>query len=364
MDLKVESKPDKSKPARPHALPLNYYARTLASEARRFRQGITRENVTGFLKNMAWTVPLTVLIWVYAEREQEVPVTDQPIAIEVKSRDPLKVVTLDPREKVITCDLKGPRSNLDRFRESLSTSAPITIELDTRRQANQEDMIPTLENLRENPRFKEAGITIEKCTPPSLTVYVDSLETRNLPVAAPANIVGLKATFSPATVSVTGPSHVVDRMTELTADIGALASLNQPGTHPPEKVSLVTDPSGAVTYSPGEVLATLTVAAQDIRYTCGNIPVWLDIPPSIAGEFSISLVNNNGFVSNVNVIGPPEQIAKLQSGGEFHPRAVLEISPDNVNNTNPVPLKIEDLPDNVRVDGPNPEISFTATRRG
>ena len=31
---------------------------------------MTRANFNAFLKSMAWVVPLTVLIWVYAEREE------------------------------------------------------------------------------------------------------------------------------------------------------------------------------------------------------------------------------------------------------------------------------------------------------
>ncbi len=136
MDLKVENQPEAPKPARPKPSPMNLYARIVASEMRRFRNGFTRENIAAFLKNIAWTIPLTVLIWVYAEREQEVPITDVAIAIDVKSNDPSKVVTLEyPPEKMIICDLKGPRSNLDRFRETLPTSGPITINLDTRRFA-------------------------------------------------------------------------------------------------------------------------------------------------------------------------------------------------------------------------------------
>ncbi|MGD0541457.1 MAG: hypothetical protein ABSB33_08060 [Tepidisphaeraceae bacterium] len=365
MDLKVEPKPEELKPARPpQPSPLNFYVHAIVSELRRFRYGFTRENVAGFLKNMAWTIPLTVLIWVYAEREQEVSATDQPIAIEVKSRDLSKIVTLDAREKVITCDLKGPRSNLDRFKETLSTSQPISIDLDTRRLPNQEEPILTLENLRENPRFKEAGITIEKCTPPTLTVYVDTLETRKLPVEAPANIAGLKsATFNPPMISVTGPSRVLEQMAHVTADLGALPSLNQPGPHPAQKVSLVVDSSSALTYSPSQVGATLTVEEKDVTFTCKNIPVWFDIQPTTADQYAISVVNNSGFVPKVEVIGPPEQIARLQQG-EISPRAVLEIGPGNVRNTNPMPLRIEDLPDGVRLVGPNPEISFTATPRG
>ncbi|HEX4054431.1 MAG TPA: hypothetical protein VHX86_09210 [Tepidisphaeraceae bacterium] len=366
MDLKVQTKPDDSKPARPRPSALNYYASALASEWRRFRTGLTRENVMGFLKKMAWTIALTVLIWVYAESEEVVPALDQPIAIEVKSRDPSKIVTADPNEKVITCDLRGPQSNLDQFIETLQPNSPITVDLDTSGLPDGNNKILTLENLKENSRFKEAGITIEKCTPPTLTIFVDSRETKKVLVASPPNIAGLKsATFNPATVNVTGASHLVKHLSQVTADISTLPILNQPGPHPPEKVPLVRDPSGNLTYSPAEVEATLTVAEKDVTYTCTNVPVWIEIQPTIAETYSVSFVNNGGFVPKLEVIGPPEQIDRLRSPRiDVHPRAVLEIGPDNVNDTNPVPLTIENLPDGVRVKGANPEISFTATRRG
>src|SRR5208282_2414862 len=176
------------------------YARAIASESRRFYYGLTRDNVTSFLKTMAWAAPLTVLIWVYAESEQQVTDSGQPISIEAKSRDPNKIVNLDPGVRSITCDLTGPRSNLDHFKETLSTSAPIIIELDTRQMGDE--FIPTLDNLRENPQFRDAGVTVLKCDPASLPVYVDTLEKRSLPVKLPPNVSGLQAVFAPTTVAV------------------------------------------------------------------------------------------------------------------------------------------------------------------
>jgi hypothetical protein len=364
MDLKLETKADASKPNRPKPSVMSYYARFAASEWRRFRSRLTRDSVIAFLKNFGWTVLLTVLIWIYAEREEEVPVPGQPIPIEVKSQDSSKVVTLDPDEYSITCDLRGPQSNLDQFRETLQPSSPIVIDVDTANLPNQENRIPTLETLMANARFKKAGITIEKCIPPMLTVYVDKLETRTLPVAAPANIAGLRsATFSPSTVSVTGPSHAMKNLTQVTAEIAGLPILDQPGPHPPVKVPL--SASSGLTYSPGEVEATLTVAEKDVTYTCTNVPVWIEIPPKLADQWSVSFVNSSGFVPQLEVIGPPEQIDRLRGPrAEYHPVAVLEIGPDNLSDTNPVPLRVENLPDGVRVNGPAPQISFTATRRG
>ena len=225
--------------------PLRYYARAVASECRRFYYSLTRENIGSFLKTLTLAAPLTVLIWIYAESEQQVPDTDQPISIEVTSRDPGKIVTLGPGEHSITCDLRGPQSNLDRFKAMLSPSKPITIELDTRQMTDREDYISTLDKLRESPQFREAGITVEKCEPAMLPVYVDTLMTRSLPVKPPPNVPGLQeVSFDPPTITVSGASRFLKSINEITADISSLPELNQPGVHQVDNVSLEPDPSG------------------------------------------------------------------------------------------------------------------------
>src|SRR5271165_6426917 len=127
MDL-TPSTPASDPRPREKISPILNYARAIASESRRFYHGLTRENIGSFLKTMAWAAPLTVLIWVYAESEQQVTDVNEPISIEVRSRDPGKVVTLERGVRSIICDLSGPRSNLDRFKDTLSASSPIVIE--------------------------------------------------------------------------------------------------------------------------------------------------------------------------------------------------------------------------------------------
>jgi YbbR domain-containing protein len=375
MSVELEPKSEKPKPAAPPSQPqplslLNYYASAAGTEFRRFRQGLTRENITAFLKTMAWTVPLTLLIWVYAERQQEVTDTDIPVTIEVKSNDPAKTVSLLPTDRVIMCDLTGPRSNLDRFRESLSTNAPITIDLDTRHLSNQDNYIPTLESIKDNGRFQEAGITVDKCNPPFLTVTVDSLVTVKLAVKAPANLPTLQsAEFNPPVVSVTGPRHVLEEWGQVTADIGALPILNQPGPHPPQTVSLITD--GRLSYSPSDVEATLVVKEQDERYEAHNVQIWISGSPEWLKDWSI--VPSTETLPNLELIGPPEEIDNIKKG-TYSPRAMLYVGPDNVHSAGPVPLAIhfvevlpagpqEIEPPGVRVDGANPQITFIASPR-
>ena len=356
----TEQPPPKQAPARERFSPLRYYARAIASESRRFYYGLTRENVTSFLKTMAWAAPLTVLIWVYAESEQQVPDTDQPISIEVTSRDPGKVVTLDPGEHSITCDLRGPQSNLDRFKATLSPARPIVIELDTSQMMDREDYISILDKLRESPQFREAGITVEKCSPAMLQVYVDTVLTRSLPVKPPPSVPGLQdVSFNPPTISVSGPSRFLKSFDEVTADISSLPVLDQPGVHQVDNVALDPDPSGFLKFTPSQVRAVLTVAQKDVTKPF-SVPIWVATTPRINNDYIIT-VNGSGFTPQLDLTGPSEQLDRINK--DVIPKALLEIDDANVNTTTSVELKIEGLPDGVRLAGPPPQITFTATHR-
>jgi hypothetical protein len=363
MDLKAPTQPEEQPPAPQRFSPLRLRARALLSEFRRFYYGFTRENVTSFLKTLVWAIPLTIFIWVYAESEEQEPDAGQSINIEIKSRDPNKIVTLDRNDSVIICDLIGPQANVDRFKQTLSSiGAPIPIELDTGPVIGQE-RIPLLDNLRESPQFKEAGITVVKCSPVLLTVNVDFLvRNRPIPVRPPPNVPGLQSvTFDPPTVHVTGPKGVLDHLTEVTADISSLKELNQPGIHTIDTVPLLLDPSGPLTYDRAQVKAILTVAEKDVvgHY---RAPIWPALQPDVQKRYVISAYPD--FTPMFDVIGPAEEIAKLEHGQISPlPHALLEISDENVNNVNPVTLRIVDLPPDIRLAGSPPEVSFTATPR-
>src|SRR5205807_2622098 len=54
----------------------------------RFGARFTRENVISNLKTLAWVVPLTLLIWIYAEREQVATTKDVAVPFDMVSLDP------------------------------------------------------------------------------------------------------------------------------------------------------------------------------------------------------------------------------------------------------------------------------------
>jgi YbbR-like protein len=359
MDVNVETQPDAPKPPRQEPPPRRSIGRALISEVRRFYYRVTRENIAGFLWTLAWTIPITVFIWVYAESELTDKDAGQPIRIMVQSSDPTKVVTLlEPHEGEITCDLAGPRSNLDRFKQLMidPQTPPITIVLDTRTMTDQ-TTISTLESLVDNPRFRDAGVTISNCSPPIMSVSVDTLAKASVPVrmpALPANVSALNVSFNPPTVMVSGPSKVVARTTEVVADLSSITDLSQPG---PKKgnVTLVNDAN--VKLSPSQVTVSFLIPEQDVLYTLKNIPIWTASPQDDG-----FLISNENFAPPIDVKGPKEEIDALQNGS-VSVKAILEVGPENAGNPTPLPLKIEGLPPDVKLVNPPPEVSFTATHR-
>jgi hypothetical protein len=359
MDVNLETKPDPAKPVAKKPTPLRFAGRVVASEARRFWYRITRENIAGFLWTLAWTIPITVFVWIYAESGQEDHAGGQAVTIAVVSKDPSKIVSLDPNEQTVMCDLSGPQGVVQNFVKKLSPTDPIVISLDTQGLAEGENHILAAQILQNTEKFQKSGVTIDACNPGSLTVYVDELSKKTLPVHAPPNIQGVQAVFVPSTVNVSGPSKIVGMMTEVDADIAGLQALSQTGTSTVD-VSLLHDP--AVTVTPESVKATLTVAEKNETYGLPTLAIKIEAPPDLFNDFSIE-VHPPVISSGVTVEGPPEDIEQLKSSKAQFVYAVVDVSLQNVNSTGPAAVRIEGLPADVHVVGQIPPVSFTATAR-
>jgi hypothetical protein len=357
------------RPAKKQSVLVSYYSRVMVNEVRRFRKGFTRENLISTMKTLAWVIPLTLLIWVYAEREQLATDPDVTIAIAVKSTDPSRIVTLvRPVEGLITCTLQGPRSRLDLVRELLqphNNAPPITVEIDNATPLGPSIPIPLLQKIENNPKFKNNGVSVIRCSPEDILVSVDRLEEREATVVAPANIPSLEsATFAPATVRVRGPHQLLETLSAnghltVTADIAALPELKTPGKHTVNNVQLLPDQNLTISNAP--LQAVLTVKEPDVEYEVKDLPVLIEGPGTLFNRYRI---NYDTILPSVKVSGPPAQIEKLKSG-EIHPVAKLRISTEDIKNPKPLPLQIEDLPPGVSVSpSENPEATFSVVDRG
>src|SRR5689334_18283698 len=67
-----------------------------ARERRWFAETFSKEKMVDMFKQLAWVVPLTLLIWIYAEREQIATLPNETIPFQLVSPDPNKTVELIP----------------------------------------------------------------------------------------------------------------------------------------------------------------------------------------------------------------------------------------------------------------------------
>jgi len=326
-----------------------------------FRDACTRENLIGAFTTLAWVVPLSVLIWVWAEREQLYR-TENPIAIpiEVTTSDPKRVVTLvRPQEKMIMVDLEGARSNVEVAKGAFGRSggpSALDIIVDPKLTPGQTHDLSWQYSVANNPVFLQNRVRVTNCQPPILTVYVDVFEEVELPVVPPATVTNLIAPpiFEPAKVKLRAPREAIRRAggaLSVEADLSNFAELKAPGVHelPAVRVQVPGLSGEHVTITPSTVKATLEVKQSDVSFTIPSVALFALMPSNLQKQYRVDCPDN---ITNVTVVGPPAQIELLKRE-DFtpKPRAALDVSRDDlpVGTVRTRTLRFYDLPEGVRV---------------
>ena len=178
-------------------------------------------------------VPFTILIWVYAERQQVGKETDVTLPIDVRIDNDQRVVTLvRPADKNVLVTLNGSQSSIDRFRSEIHGGSPLEIVVDPKSSTEQVQSITTAATLNATHLLQRYGITVSNCDPPELKVDVDVLDTYDVAVQAPLDeprIVG-QPIFVPATVRLSGPRRAMPTHRVAYAELTGLDVLNKPAS--------------------------------------------------------------------------------------------------------------------------------------
>ena len=315
----------------------------------------TKEQFISAFKSLLWVAPLTVLIWIYAERAQLTDLTNYPITVEVKNKDPKKLAILvTPPDGQISVDLSGPRAQLDALRDSLDPRAgygPIVIEVPGDLPPGRHQIPSSL--VSDEQRFE--SVSVDGSSPAYLEVMIDPIVEREVPVTVPPDVGTLAdaPVFTPATVRVTGPQsaiEVAERGNELKvyADIASLKDIGTPGPHSVPNVRVYTEVSDKhVTIAPPSVSAALEVKRADATYKIPAVPVFVTAPPGLLDEFQVVL---DETTLPVVVVGPEDQINLLKDPSySFKPMATIQVSRDDAGNR-PRTAKVKYvLPDGIKV---------------
>jgi hypothetical protein len=284
------------------------------------------EKVTDTLKTLAWVFPLTILIWIYAEREQSIQRPNVSFPIMVRTSDGNHRITLsEPHDGMVILTLAGPRTAIEKL-ESDRPTLQITIDPNERQGRGTLDR-RMIDLLARNPVFQHNGISVKDVLPANLRVEVDDLETKEVEIRMPDTVRDIvkDAHFEPPTIKVTAPSAVwqaAGANPHVFAKPLEPGLFDQPGQQRDKPVSLEwqnpADRERGVVLSTYSVKASFTVQPKLMKETLPSVPVWVAGPTSFFDKYVVTLNLPGGAstLKDVPIEGSPEQVqALLRPGG-------------------------------------------------
>jgi hypothetical protein len=353
-------------PVRPAKVPekRSLARRSLAVGRRWARDTFNREQFLSSLRSLAWVAPLTLLIWIYAEREQQLTDTAR-FQITVKSADPTQVASLVmASDQNVVATIKGPKARLGKAKDQLDPrggGGPVQIVIEGNRPPNQYD-IDIRAQIQKDYRLDDSGISVETVNPPTVRVDVDALQTLELPVKADPQVRLPAATFDPPTVKVMAPAGAV-RAATAKGELYAKATLPpdlSPGSHALKAVpvaveGLASDPR--VVVRPTTVSATVEVGQADEMYVIDSLPVF----PTFAIDaqtLKTHTLRHDQSLANIKVYGPPDKINQLKTSA-VRPSAHFTVKDDAIGRQRVQADLKYDLPDGIRLGDDAPrKITF------
>lgn len=355
-----------------YAPPKRSLRRRVGAAARSWaRSTFSRESLVSSFKSLLWVLPLTVLIWVYAEREQVV-VQTVGIALETPAEASRVVSIAGLNGGTVHVELHGPQAGVDQVKEWLE-SVPVPLDVD-HNLAPGPHQIFIEDELNKIQRIKDSGVTVKSPVPSSITINIDPVIDTEVEVRSrPEDAKGLVAppVFSPARVRVIGPATVLARAKDNAmrtggqfvayANLKAFAQqLSEPGKHDLSSVPVsVNIDNPSVTISPVTVNEHIEVASAEQRYTIPTVRILAAVPPSLANADKYKTVLDDQFLHNVVVIGPQAQLDQLR---DQVPAAYFEVKYDNIGNPAPAALTFV-LPQGVRLADPNQMVNYHLVAR-
>jgi hypothetical protein len=261
-------------------------------------------------------------------------------------------------ERTVVADLWGSRSRLETVMDQLVVkdgNAPVRITIDSSLEPGKQHTLRLLPVINADSIFAQSGVSVSNMNPPTISVFVDKIVVRDLPVQASPGATNIESvTFDPPTVRITGPEQKILEAEQpgklnVYADLSRLPSTLVPGPHTEKSVTLLRPIENLdVSLTPATVAATFNVRESNIEYTFRSMAVFLLAPANIQAQY---LVQYEPILNNVTVSGPPQKIEMLQDPNfQPKPRAVLELSREDITNPGPKTLRFIDLPEGVTVD--------------
>jgi hypothetical protein len=318
------------------------------------RHTFSLSSIISGLKTLLWLAPLSIIIWIYADRQLKPPLPQSvSMFVAVRSSDPSHVVTLvDPANRKVRAEIDGPNSSLEPLVKDLESGTVVELgipESSLQTTGNRQIASSLLNDL---PFFKDKGITVQSIEPTDLTINVDEIKDQDVEVQpAPdgKNFVS-PPVFEPRKVRVRAPASVFKPGLVAYANLDDFKQQLTPGPHDLPAVPLVlsTGDTANVTITPPVVAAHVEIKKSDVPGTIPSVPIWATYPPGVDDKFKATY---DLTLSGVSVTGPEDLVNELVNGTyKPIPIATFEVSAADQSTGGDHQAKLSfDLPPGVHV---------------
>jgi hypothetical protein len=309
-----------------YAPPKRTWRRRLAHSLRAWsRTTFSRESYIASAKSLLWVVPLTVLIWIYAEREQvtTLPNVTINVAPPVGVQGRLLAHFAPGTIHTIHAELKGPQSSAEEAKEILEAN---TITLDLERDLTPGDhTIVIADVLNRDPRIIAKGAEVRNCVPAEVTVTVEKLSPHLLDVKVkPEDAKGLPPlAFQPPKVQVMIPDSEYNKAEtdnrlyvypNLKPFADDLAKSGEQTLHNVAVLLAFEDPLNAATVTPPTVNATFNRTTTEDRYPYPPMAVFAAYPFNTQPDKLMLFAKYEPLLSGVTLVGPVDKIQQIKNG--------------------------------------------------
>ena len=330
------------------------------------RSTFSRESYITSLKSLLWVLPLTVLIWIYAEREQVQTLTNVIVKVAPPGADSGRVVRIiSATDNTVHVDIRGPQADIDQVKDYIENTV-IPLDVD-RTLARGEQDIDIVSQLNKLPEVEHKGVTVEHSIPGNIRVSIDPIVEREVEVKPGSDYVGAPPAFTPVRVRLRGPESEVERASR-NGQLVAYANLSQftaqlaeGGTQTLRNVPLLPPPgldAAEVSFAPVVVEAHVEGSKTERAGVIPAVAVYAGFP-GIARSDQFRANYDKKVINTIHVIGPVDQIAKLESGATT-PKAFFPVDLDNPDTTAARTASLVfDLPPGVRVADQDKDTKIT-----
>lgn len=295
-----------------------------------------------FSRTMLIVVPLTLLIWIYAERAQN---RDDAVRtlLGVTIADPKLTASLtDSAESPVTISLNGPRGQIDQLKariEANSVDRRLGVVVPPADATVGEKPVDLTRLLNADPLFSGSGVLVTKTEPSQVRVTVDTLVPREAKVVLPGDlsVTLLNVTFDPPVITVRGPSQAMNSQFgtgEATVAVDVTNLGSTAGTGPRmQDVPLVPPRDSRLSYSVPRVRMSFEVGSTVEDFRIPTVGILIERPLGEDGTTKV-IMRRGPVINNVQIRGPASAIARYRGDQpDAILRAVLPIQPDDAGRT-------------------------------